>query len=295
MMAGQALMHRWRDPLSSYQRPRSLESALEALATGALTVLAGGTDYYPARVGQPCDEDVLDITALDGLRGIAERDDHWRIGALTSWSMLARAGLPPWFRGLQLAAREVGGEQIQNAGTIGGNLCNASPAADGVPPLLALDARVELAARDGTERLPLGDFILGNRRTALRPDQLLSAVLVPKPTAERAGGHFLKLGARRYLVISLVMVGAALEVGADGRVAVARLAVGACAPVAMRLPAAERALLGAPCDRHLPGLLQPEHVSGLAPIDDVRASAVYRSDVALTLARRAVTELAARL
>ena len=277
--------------LSSYQRPRAVDDALGALARAPLTVLAGGTDYYPARVGEPCDEDILDITALDELRGIEERDDHWRIGALTSWSALRRAELPPWFRGLRLAAREIGGEQIQNAGTIGGNLCNASPAADGVPPLLALDAKVELASLEGGERLQLGEFIRGNRRTALRPDQLLTAVLVPKPKAPRAAGHFVKLGARRYLVISLVMVGASLEVGRGGRVEVARLAVGACSPVAMRLFAAERALVGAPCDGRLGALLQPEHVMGLTPIDDVRASAAYRSDVALTLVRRAVTEL----
>jgi CO/xanthine dehydrogenase FAD-binding subunit len=281
--------------LSSYQRPRAVDEALKALATAPLTVLAGGTDYYPARVGEPCDEDILDITALDELRGIEEQDDHWRLGALTSWSTLVRAPLPPWFNGLTLAAREVGGEQIQNAGTIGGNLCNASPAADGVPPLLAMDATLELASLEGVERLPLDAFILGNRRTALRADQLLSAVLVRKPATARAAGHFVKLGARRYLVISIVMVGAALEVGRDGRVAVARLAVGACAPVARRLPAAEQALAGAPCDDRLGALLQPEHLGGLSPIDDLRASAAYRSDVALTLLRRAVTELAAGL
>ena len=272
LIAGHAVMLRWRD-LASYQRPRSLESALAALAAAPCTVLAGGTDYYPARVGQPCDEDILDISALEELRGVEERDDHWRIGALTSWSALRRADLPPWFRGLQRAAREVGGEQIQNAGTLGGNLCNASPAADGVPPLLAMDATLELASLEGVQRLPLHEFILGNRRTALRPDQLLTAVLVPKPAAARAAGHFVKLGARRYLVISIVMVGAALEVAQDGRVALAR----------------------APCDDRLASRLQPGHMSGLTPIDDMRASAGYRSDVALTLVRRAVAELAAGL
>jgi CO/xanthine dehydrogenase FAD-binding subunit len=282
-------------PLSSYQRPRALEDALAALAAAPRTVLAGGTDYYPARVGEPCDEDILDITALAGLRAIEERQDHWRLGALATWSALAGADLPPWFDGLRLAAREVGGEQIQNAGTLGGNLCNASPAADGVPPLLALDAAVELSSLQGREVLPLADFILGNRRTARRQDQLLTAVLVPKPRAARAGGHFLKLGARRYLVISIVMVGAALEIGADGRIAAARLAVGACAPVARRLPAAEAALLGRPCDERLASWVQPAHLAGLAPIDDIRASAGYRSDVALTLVRRTLSELTARL
>jgi CO/xanthine dehydrogenase FAD-binding subunit len=281
--------------LSSYLRPLAIDDALAALASGPRTVLAGGTDYYPARVGQPCDEDLLDITGLAALRGIEERADHWRIGALASWSALAAAHLPPWLDGLKLAAREVGGRQIQNAGTLGGNLCNASPAADGVPPLLALGAAVELSAQTGREVLPLDDFILGNRRTARRPDQLLTAVLVPKPRTARAGGHFLKLGARRYLVISIVMVAVALEVANDGRVAAAGLAVGACSPVARRLPEAERALCGQPCDRHLADALQPEHLAGLAPIDDLRASAGYRADVALTLARRAVSGLALRL
>ncbi len=281
--------------MESYWRPESVADALEALATAPRTVLAGGTDYYPARVGRPCDEAILDITALTALRGIEERDQHWRIGALTTWSALARAGLPAWFAGLRLAAREVGGEQIQNAGTLGGNLCNASPAADGVPPLLAMDALVELASVDGVQHLPLAEFIRGNRKTARRPDQLLTAVLVPKPKAARAGGHFLKLGARRYLVISIVMVGATLELGPDGRVAAARIAVGACAPVARRLPAAERALAGVSCSPRLGALVQPEHLAELAPIDDVRASAAYRSDVALTLVRRTLNELAASL
>ena len=281
--------------MPSYLRPQAIGAALEALAAAPRTVLAGGTDYYPARVGRPCAEDILDISALPALRGIEEHDDHWRLGALTTWSTLARADLPPWFAGLKLAAREVGGEQIQNAGTLGGNLCNASPAADGIPPLLAMEALVELAAVAGVQRLPLAEFILGNRRTARRPDQLLTAVLVPKPRARRAGGHFLKLGARRYLVISIVMVGASLEVEADGRVAAARIAVGACAPVARRLPAAERALAGQPCDARLGAIVQPEHLAELEPIDDIRASAGYRSDVALTLVRRTLDELAARL
>ncbi len=281
--------------MSSYLRPLALDDALAALASAPRTVLAGGTDYYPARVGQPCDEDLLDITGLAALRRIEERSDHWRLGALASWSALADAPLPPWLDGLKLAAREVGGRQIQNAGTLGGNLCNASPAADGVPPLLALGAAVELSAQAGGEVLPLAEFTLGNRRTARRPDQLLTAVLVPKPKAARAGGHFLKLGARRYLVISIVMVAVALEVGEDGRIAAAGLAVGACSPVARRLAAAEQALCGLPCDQRLAEALQPEHLAVLAPIDDLRASAAYRSDVALTLARRAVSELALRL
>ncbi|HET6520782.1 MAG TPA: FAD binding domain-containing protein [Geminicoccaceae bacterium] len=281
--------------MAGYLRPTSLDEALAALKRGPVTVVAGGTDYYPARVGRPLDGDVLDISAVRALRGIEDRGDHWRIGACTTWRDVARAGeLPPCFDGLRLAAREVGGVQIQNAGTVGGNLCNASPAADGVPPLLSLDARVELSSADGIEAVPLAEFVLGNRRTARRPDQLLAAVLVPKPATPRSHGHFLKLGARRYLVISIVMVGAVVETGDDGRVTAARVAVGACSEIARRLPTLEGRLVGRPADAALGGLVEAGDLAPLAPIDDVRADAAYRLDAALTLVRRTLAELGAR-
>ena len=275
-----------------YLRPASQSEALAALAQSRLIVLAGGTDYYPARVGKPLSDDILDISAIAELRGISEQADHWRIGATTTWSELAAAALPPLFDGLKLAAREIGGVQIQNAGTIAGNLCNASPAADGVPPLLALDARVELADAAGSRSVALADFLLGNRKTMLRADQLLTAILVPKP-AHAARSHFAKLGAREYLVVSIAMVAATLEVD-TGRVRAARLAVGSCSPVAQRLPQAEALLAGASCDAKLGELLRPEHLAELSPIDDVRASAAYRLDAALTLLRRVLGELGAR-
>jgi CO/xanthine dehydrogenase FAD-binding subunit len=276
----------------AYLRPTSQSEALAALAQGTLTVLAGGTDYYPSRVGKALADDILDISAIAVLRGISDQGGHWRIGATTTWSEIATAELPPLFDGLKLAARQIGGVQIQNAGTLGGNLCNASPAADGVPPLLALDARVEVAGADGSRSMALADFIRGNRNTALRPGQLLTAVLVPKP-AHAARSHFLKLGAREYLVVSIAMVAATLEIEAD-RVSAARIAVGACSPVAQRLPTAEAALIGKPCDAALGELLRAEHLAGLAPIDDVRASAAYRLDAALTMARRVLNIIGAQ-
>ena len=278
--------------MAAYLRPTTQTEALAALAHGKLTVLAGGTDYYPARVGKPLADDILDISAIAALRGIREHADHWRIGATTTWSDIIAATLPPLFDGLKLAAREIGGVQIQNAGTIAGNLCNASPAADGVPPLLALDARVEIADTAGSRNVALADFILGNRKTALRPGQLLTAVLVPKPARE-ARSHFLKLGAREYLVVSIVMVAATLEVEA-GRVRAARIAVGACSPVAQRLPLAEAALVGKPCDATLGKFLRAEHLAMLVPIDDVRASGEYRGDAALNLARRVLNHIGAQ-
>ena len=276
--------------MGDYLRPRDLDEALQAL-TRPFTVLAGGTDFYPARVGRLVTEDILDIAGVAALRGISESDGGWRLGATTTWSELVEAGLPPVFDGLKQAAREVGGRQIQNAGTIAGNICNASPAADGVPALLALDAEVELASRDGVRRLPLASFITGVRKTALLPGELVTALHVPRPRHE-ARSAFLKLGARRYLVISIAMASVVVEVS-NRTVAAARIAVGACSPVAQRLPDLERALVGASADMHLGEQVQPGHLAPLSPIDDVRGSAGYRTDVALVLLRRLLSTVAA--
>lgn len=277
-----------------YARPRALDEALTLRAAGA-QILAGGTDFYPMRVGRPLyDRDVaciLDLTAIPALRGIAEEEAGYRLGALTSWTEIAEHPLPAEFYCLQAAAREVGGRQIQNRGTIGGNLCNASPAADGVPALMSLGADVELLSRAGSRRLPLSDFILGSRKIALRPDEILSAILVPKPRGQ-AHSTFLKLGARKYLVISIVMAAGYLDV-VGSRIAEARIAIGACSPVAQRLPALEQALKGEVAIANLARLVKPEHLAPLTPIDDVRGSADYRQDVALTLLRQLLAELAA--
>ena len=279
-----------------YRRPVELDQALEVLSTDRPVPVAGGTDFYPARVGRAPDERVLDLSRIAGLRGLSHHADGWRIGALTTWSDLARADLPAALRALQQAALEVGGVQVQNRGTVGGNLCNASPAADGVPVLLALDATVELASRRGTRRLPLSAFVLGPRRTALEPDELLVAIHVPEPVGT-ARSQFLKLGHRRYLVISIAMV--AVSVDADARGCVRRIgvAVGACGPVARRLPVLESALLGVPRERlvhHAESVLADARaLAPLSPIDDVRGTARFRLEAAATLVRRALSELSA--
>ena len=272
-------------------RPTAVDQALAALAAGPWCVLAGGTDFYPARVGRLIEEPVLDITALDDLRGVREEAEGWRIGALATWSDLLATPLPPLFGGLKQAAREVGGVQIQNMGTIAGNLCNASPAADGTPNLLCLDAAVELRSAAGARRLPVADFVQGNRSTACRPDELVTAILVPRHGA-RARSTFLKLGARRYLVISIVMVAAVLETDEAGTVTLARLSVGSCSARALRLPALEQALVGKPLTPALADLINDRHLGGLSPIDDVRGSAAYRREAAAVLLRRALRQLA---
>lgn len=276
--------------MGSYLRPAGLSEALQALDGGPLTVLAGGTDYYPARVGTPLDDDILDITAIDELAGISDEGDRIRIGALARWRDLAVAGLPPAFDGLKAAALQIGGVQVQTAGTVCGNVCNASPAADGTPNLLVLDAEVELSSRAGTRRIGVAEFVTGSRTTRRRPDELVTALVVPKPPGD-ARSCFLKLGGRAYLVISIVMVAGLVVPARDGTVADLRIAVGACSPVPQRLPALEAALRGQVLAPELSERVEAGHLAPLSPIGDVRGSAEYRRDAALGLVRRAVRRL----
>jgi len=275
--------------MTDYLLANSVDEALAALDAGPRCILAGGTDFYPALGNRPIGEDILDVSALGDLRGVEESDGYWRFGALTTWTDVIAAALPPAFDGLKLAAREVGSVQIQNAGTIAGNLCNASPAADGVPPLLTLEAEVELRCAGKTRLVPLETFITGVRETARRDDELVTAVLVPGYAAEGRGG-FLKLGARTYLVISIVMAAARIELDEENRIACARLAVGACSPVAARLRPLEAALVGETAGPGLIDIVSADFLSSLSPIDDVRGSADYRLEAAVTVVRRTLAQ-----
>lgn len=270
--------------MDRYLRPTDLAGALQALSGAGFRIVAGGTDHYPQLATTPRDEPMLDISALPGLRAIERHATGWRIGCLASWSDLIAHPLPPAFDGLKHAARQVGGRQIQNAATLAGNLCNASPAADGVPCLLALDASVELASLGGRRILPVADFMLGPRHTALRADELLLAVHVP----DHGGvATFEKLGARAYMVISIAMVAAWARLDC-GRIVEARVAAGACGPVATRLPELEASLIGV---RPHEASVAPAHMAVLRPIDDIRAPAGYRQRAVLELVRRAVAGL----
>ena len=272
-----------------YLRPLTLIDAVRAIANCETTLLAGGTDLYPAQVGRPLPARILDVSAVAEMRGIVVSPEGVRFGGAVTWTEIARAKLPPAFRALQAAARQVGSLQVQNRGTIAGNLCNASPAADGVPPLLVLNAEVELASLRGVSRMPLAAFILGNRKTARQPDELLSAVIVPAPPQD-AISAFVKLGARKYLVISIVMAAALVRKDADGTLIEARVAVGSASETAHRLSQLERDLAGSSVNTSLSRLLRSEHFNSLNPIDDVRASAKYRREAALYLVGAALDQ-----
>jgi CO/xanthine dehydrogenase FAD-binding subunit len=270
-----------------YLKPKTLQDAISVLSSSGGQILAGGTDFYPALGDRLPQGDVVDISSLRELRGISVGPEWIRIGGLTTWTDLIRATLPRCFDALKAAAREIGSVQIQNRGTVAGNLCNASPAADGVPPLLALDSEVELASSVGMRRLPLEAFLVGNRKTARRADEILAAVHIPRKI-EDAASAFLKLGARRYLVISISMVAAIVQHDEIGRIRDIRVAVGSCSATAQRLRHLERELVG---ELLLPGIgaaVKAEHLSQLSPIDDVRATEAYRRDASLTLVQRAL-------
>ena len=204
-----------------YFRPHTLAEAVGIAAGGGVTPAAGCTDLFPATRARGLAGPVLDLTAVAEMQGIAQTATGWRIGAAVRWAEVARAALPPAFDGLKAAAREVGSVQIQNAGTVGGNLCNASPAADGVP--LPADARCRGRAGLGGGRTAAGAGRVPHRAAA---DGAGAGRVDGRGPCAGGGpaagrGAFLKLGARRYLVISIAMVAARLAVE-DGRVRAGR-------------------------------------------------------------------------
>ena len=254
-------------------------------------VLAGGTDLIVQMRGrrfQP--ERVVDIKKIPEVNELTfSARKGLRIGAaVPCHTIYGNTDVIERFPGIVDCAMIIGGIQIQGRATIGGNLCNASPAADGVPPLLTLDAAVEIASLSGVRSVPLTEFVLGVRQTALQPGEMVTAVTVPVlPMHVSEGvGCFIKIGARKYLVISITMV-AALVAVADGKIAEARVAVGACSTVAQRVPMLEAALRGCTAAQ-AEAAICPAHLEALSPISDMRGSASYRADAAFELCRRAV-------
>jgi CO/xanthine dehydrogenase FAD-binding subunit len=277
-----------------FLRPGTLDEALEALAHTHGTILSGGTDLFPVLNGGQLKGPIVDISAIAELKGVRSTPDYFEIGGRTTWSELLAAPLPCGFDGLRAAAREIGSIQIQNQATVAGNICNASPAADGAAALLALDAQITLASHNASRTVLLANFVQGNRKTARQPDEILTTIRVPRRW-ENAASSFLKLGARRYLVISIVMVAANLVVGPDRRIHEASICVGSCSPTAVRLAELEKALTGTAAGPDIHQLLKAEHFSCLSPIDDVRATAAYRREAAQTLVRRALHECASKV
>lgn len=265
----------------SLLKPKSLGDALKMLRDeGPLTPLAGCTDLYVAlNFGTLRDRRFLDLWRLDALRGIELCGAVLSIGALATYtdlirSRLVRRRLPM----LAAAAREIGGVQIQNRGTIGGNVANASPAGDTLPVLAAAEATVVLRSAAGTRRVPFGEFYAGYRRTVRRPDELIVAFEIPPV---RGVQWFRKVGTRAAQAISKVTL-AAVARRSTGSGRAFSIAFGSVAPTVVRAAAAERALAGGASVESAQRALMDD----IAPIDDVRSTAEYRRRVAANLLAR---------
>ena len=268
-------------------RPDTLNEACIILTESSSQIINGGSCLIPALKDRPASGSLLELSRLRELKNIRITDDCVRIGGTITWSELATAELPLCFGALKQAARRVGSFQIQNVATIAGNLCNASATADGVPPLLAFDAEVELVSSAGQRRIGLSNFIVGDRKTRLREDEILTAIVLSRKL-DVGTSVFFKLAARRFLATSVVTVAAAIEQDAMARIRQARIAVGSCSPVAQRLPRLERTLVGERARRGLGDVAVEADLTALSPTSDVHASAAYKRDAALTLVRRAI-------
>ncbi len=274
-----------------YHQPESLADAV-ALATrfGAeASFLAGGTDLIvQIQRGRMRPRHVIGLHRVPGLTGIAI-DGGLTIGArVTHRAIEGRAELGGALRCLIEGAEVIGGHQVRNVATVGGNLANASPAADLVPCLLALDGTVTLLGPDGERELPVERFLLGPNRTARRPEELLTRVRLPMPAADTATA-FLKAGRRRAMEISVVCVAARLTLDARReRCLEARVALGAVAPTPVRVYEAERTLEGRPGGEEAFRRAAEAAQRACRPIDDVRASATFRRHLVGVLVRRAL-------
>lgn len=269
------------ETITTYLAPRRLDEALQAMADGDATVLCGGTDLAPQTESgaRQYKAKLLNIRRIKGLGGIEAGGDEIRIGAATTVSDIRRsAALAEIAPVLVEAAEHFASEQIRNAASVGGNLCNASPAGDLSPPLLVLGAAVELASwRDGavhTRRMPLEQFFVGPGKTVKAPEELLTAVVFDRP-ADGFVGRFRKSGPRPALEISTVSVAVGARV-ADGRLSGVRVAMGSVAPTPLRARHVEAALEGRPLDAATIAAAVAGTAEDAKPIDDVRASAWYR-------------------
>jgi len=267
--------------------PRTLGEALGLLAegAGAWRPFAGGTDLMVLlEAGRLPQKKFFSVWNLEELRGVSVGPDEVSLGALVTYTEVRESeALRREFPSLVAAARETGGWAIQNRGTLGGNVANASPAADSPPALLAYGARLELVSAAGSRTVEYADFHTGYKQTVMRADELIARIILPRPSA--AARHFYrKVGTRRAQAISKVCLSGLVETE-GGEVREVRLAVGSVAPTVVRCRRAEGALKGRPLGPSTVAEACEELAAEIAPIDDIRSTARYRSRVARNLLR----------
>lgn len=280
--------------------PKTLEEALHQMSDGTHTVaaVAGGTNIVPdLRSGRHVPQTLVNLSCLSELKGIRLDAGFVVVGSgvtlseLLSSPLIARYGPP-----LQSAASTFASPLVRNRATLGGNLVDASPAADTVPPLLALDAKVQLTSLTGSRWVPLDGFITGVRKTLRKPDELVTAVCwkAEEPNS-RVAYAYQKLGLRKADAISVVSVALKVEVDKNGKCQQARIALGSVAPTPLRVKKAEEALVGKILTAELITEIGRLTSEGISPIDDLRASASYRRRMANVLVCRLLTQAAQQL
>lgn len=274
-------------PAYDIEAPSSLADALQRLAhePGVWTPFAGGTDLMVVlEMGRLPIGRYLSILGLAELEGIAVGDDEVRLGANTSYREIRdHAVLQDEFPMLVRAAVETGAIAIQNRGTLGGNIMNASPAADSPPALLAYDASVELVSVRGTRRVRYEGFHTGYKQTVKAKDELLSAIILPRRAEGDWRHHYEKIGTRSWQAISKVCFAGLARVE-SGRVVTCRVGLGAVQPVPALATSLMSALAGKPTGDGLVALAKAAIAADVKPIDDIRSTAAYRNRVAQNLA-----------
>jgi CO/xanthine dehydrogenase FAD-binding subunit len=272
-----------------YYRPENINDAIATLSETELTIAAGCTDLFPTTQEDSLGGSILDISDITSLKKITVENEFRRIGSGVTWTDIENQELPNCYEMLKECSLQVGSRQIQNVGTIGGNLCNASPAADGVPCLLSLDASIELISINGKRVLKLEDFIKGSRNTELKKNEILSAILIPEK-AERGHSSFVKLGARKYLVISIAMV--ACKINLDGDIiSDIAISIGSCSAVARRLGELENTLIGKNVNSDLTqDIYNFDYKNHISPINDIRGTDAYRLEVAKVLVKNSIID-----
>jgi carbon-monoxide dehydrogenase medium subunit len=281
---------------SGYAAPANLGEALALLATASgSAVIAGGTDLAPAvRAGRLKPELLIDLRRLP-LNKITVEQDYVHVGARVTFTDILRSSqVASEFPALSAAAAEVGGLPIRNRATIGGNLVNASPAADGAPPLLAYDASVVVAGPEGQREIPLVGFFKGPGQTVLGPGEILTEVLIPRPRGPNSSA-FVKLGPRLAMAVAIVSVAVRVTGDGAGGVAVCRIGLGAVAPTPMRAEAAEGIVAARGLTDDAIKAAAGAAAQACSPIDDIRGTAGYRRQMVEVqvdrLLRRAAAEL----
>jgi len=273
-----------------YEAPDSVEGAVALLlgATGDARVLAGGTDLLVQMRADILDPElIVDIKKISETRTVTEETGGWRIGAaVTGAELKEHTKLKKAWPGVVEAANLIGSTQVQGRATLGGNLCNGSPAADSVPALIAAGAVATLAGPKGRRDLPVEDVMLGPRQLALEKGEIVVSFLLP-PKAPRSSDAYLRFIPRTEMDIAVVGAGVSLTVDGSGIITAARVGLGAVAARVLLVTEAAQAIIGSGLDEAAQGRLETAARAACRPIDDKRGTVDFRVDVAAVLTRRA--------